>query len=197
MDTLAHGLWATAAAKAINIRTPRTLKTGWMAFWGIMPDLFAFTPVVLWMIWQMCVHGIAFSDIPRPELMTATARDQFFIFRLSRLFYHISHSMVIFLGMFMLVWLFRRYRSGRASGFSWGGDRPYFEMTGWLLHILLDIPTHSAKFYPTLFLWPLSGYHFDGRSWGTMKFMIGNYLCLMAAFIAVRLAGGRQVRNGG
>jgi len=194
MDTLAHGLWATALSKSVNIRKPRTLKTGQMALWSIVPDLFSFTPVVLWMIWQMSYNGVAFSDIPRPEFMSAGERDKIFILRLSQILYHMSHSMVIFLGLFMLVWLARRYLSGRASGCSFGGGRPYFEMTGWLFHILLDIPTHSEKFYPTLFLWPLSGFHFNGSSWGTMRFMIGNYLCLLAAFVTVRIIG-RRVRN--
>jgi hypothetical protein len=187
MDTLAHGLWATAVSKSVNIKTPRTLKTGQMALWGILPDLFSFTPVVVWMIWQMSYNGVPFSEIPRPEFMSAEERKGIFILRLTQTLYHINHSMVIFLSLFMLVWLVRRYLSGRASGYSFGGGKPYFEMTGWLLHILLDIPTHSEKFYPTLFLWPLSGFHFNGSSWGNVKFMIGNYICLLAAFIAVRL----------
>lgn len=195
MDTLAHGLWATAVSKSVNIRTPRTLKTGWMALWGIVPDLFAFTPVVLWMIWQMSYNGVAFSDIPRPEFMTADERSAIFIFRLSQFLYHIGHSMVIFLVLFVLVWLYRRYRSRRTSAYPFRVGRPYFEMTGWLLHILLDIPTHSAEFYPTLFLWPLSGFHFDGNSWGNMPFMIGNYLCLLGAFLALRFAGRRAARK--
>jgi hypothetical protein len=195
MDTLAHGLWATAAAKAINVREPRTLKTGQMALWSIVPDLFSFIPVIVWMIWQMSYNGVAFSDIPRPEFMTAVERDKIFILRLSQILYHISHSIVIFLGLFILTWLFRRYQSGRTAEYSFGGGRPYFEMTGWLLHILLDIPTHSDKLYPTPFLWPLSGYYFNGSSWGTMRFMLGNYLCLLAAFIALRLAGRRSARK--
>jgi hypothetical protein len=200
MDTLAHGLWATVASKSVNMRTPRTLKTGWMALWGIMPDLFAFTPVLLWMIWQMSYHGVPFSDIPRPETMSADERKGIFIFRATQTLYHFSHSIVIFAVLFALVWLWRRYRFSRSSesaaalGKQLTG-RPYFEMTGWLLHVLLDIPTHSAEFYPTLFLWPLSGFHFDGNSWGNLPFMIGNYLCLLAAFIAVRFAGRRSARK--
>jgi len=200
MDTLAHGLWATAMSKSVNIRAPRTLKTGWMALWGIMPDLFAFTPVVLWMIWQMSYHGVPFSDIPRPEFMSADERRGIFILRVTQTLYHFSHSIVIFAALFALVWLWRRYRFSRspesaaAPGRPLTG-RPYFEMTGWLLHILLDIPTHSSEFYPTLFLWPLSGFHVDGNSWGNLPFMIGNYLCLLAAFIAVRLAGKRASRK--
>ncbi len=31
-----------------------------------------------------------------------------------------------------------------------------FEMLGWLLHILIDIPMHSFRCYATRFLWPAS-----------------------------------------
>ncbi len=195
MDTLAHGLWATALSKSVNIRTPRSLKTGQMALWSIAPDLFSFTPVVVWMIWQMSYNGVAFSDIPRPEFMSADERGRIFILSLSQILYHISHSGIIFLGLFLLVWLLRRYKAGKTSGNAFGGGRPYFEMAGWLLHILLDIPTHSEKFYPTLFLWPLSNFHFNGSSWGNMKFMIGNYLCLLTVFVAIRVAGRMGARK--
>ena len=195
MDTLAHGLWATALSKSVNIRTPRSLKTGHMVLWGIAPDLFSFTPVVVWMIWQMSYHGVPFSEIPRPEFMSADERGRIFILSLSQILYHISHSGIIFLGLFLLVWLLRRYKAGKTSGNAFGGGRPYFEMAGWLLHILLDIPTHSEKFYPTLFLWPLSNFHFNGSSWGNMKFMIGNYLCLLTVFVAIRVAGRMAARK--
>jgi hypothetical protein len=200
MDTLAHGLWATAVSKSVNIRTPRTLRTGGMALWGILPDLFSFTPVVVWMIWQMSYNGVPFSEIPRPEFMSADERKGMFILRVTQILYNFSHSTVIFTILFVVVWLWRRYRlllsskSAATPGQPLQG-RPYFEMSGWLLHILLDIPTHSAEFYPTLFLWPLSEFHFDGNSWGNMPFMTGNYLCLMAAFIAVRLIGRKAARK--
>lgn len=195
MDTLAHGLWATALSKSVNIRAPRSLKTGRMVLWGIAPDLFSFTPVVIWMIWQMFYHGVPFNEIPRPEFMSADERKGMFILRFTQVLYNFSHSMVVFSSLFMLVWLWRRYTSGQPSENASGEGRPCFEMTGWLLHILLDIPTHSAEFYPTLFLWPLSGVYIDGNSWGNMPFMIGNYLCLLAAFIAIRVIGSRTART--
>ncbi|OGO06343.1 MAG: hypothetical protein A2Y73_03930 [Chloroflexi bacterium RBG_13_56_8] len=35
----------------------------------------------------------------------------------------------------------------------------------WLLHILLDIPTHSRRRMATPIFWPLSRWAFDGLSW--------------------------------
>lgn len=52
-------------------------------------------------------------------------------------------------------------------------------MLAWGVHILVDIPTHSYRFYPTPFLWPLSGWKFNGFSWGTPWFIVVNYGALL------------------
>ena len=113
MDTLSHALWATATGKGVNLRSPKKIRLGWMALWGVLPDLFAFTPVVLWMLWQLYFNGVAFSDIPRPELMSPEQRNAFFILRLSEILYHISHSFIMFLLLFFLTWMVRRYKGNR------------------------------------------------------------------------------------
>ena len=84
MDTLSHALWATATGKGVNLTYPKKIKLGWMALWGVLPDLFAFTPLVLWMLWQLYYHGVAFSEIPRPELMSPEQRNEIFILSLSQ-----------------------------------------------------------------------------------------------------------------
>ena len=110
MDTLSHGLWATAVAKGVNLKFPKKIKLGWMALWGISPDVFSFTPVIIWMLWQIFYKGVDFSDIPRPETMPPEVLDAFFVFRLSETLYHISHSFVIFLVLFFLAWIFCWYK---------------------------------------------------------------------------------------
>jgi hypothetical protein len=40
-------------------------------------------------------------------------------------------------------------------------------MLGWLLHIAIDIPTHSFRYYATRFLWPVSDFRIDGIAWRT------------------------------
>jgi hypothetical protein len=57
------------------------------------------------------------------------------------------------------------------------------EMLGWALHILIDIPTHSLRFFATPFLWPLSDYRFNGISWGNRWFMLANYTALAIVYI--------------
>ena len=43
--------------------------------------------------------------------------------------------------------------------------RPVIGMLGWLLHILIDVPTHSKAYYATKIFWPLSDWGFDGIPW--------------------------------
>ena len=42
MDIFAHGLWSAAAARFGKEKEPK-LSVGWSAFYGVFPDLFAFT----------------------------------------------------------------------------------------------------------------------------------------------------------
>jgi len=58
-----------------------------------------------------------------------------------------------------------------------------WEVGGWLVHILIDIPSHSYKFYPTPFLWPFSEWKFDGWSWGAPIFMIINYSLIIGVYV--------------
>jgi hypothetical protein len=196
MDTLSHGLWATALGKGVNLRSTKKIRIGLMALWGIIPDLFAFTPVVLWMLWQLFYNGVSFSDIPRPEIMSPEERNAIFILRLSETLYHISHSLITFLVLFSLAgsvrWNKRKREKHREKTSPKATQQPRrrytpcWEMTGWFIHVLMDIPTHSGMLYPTLFLWPLSDWYYDGNSWGTMWFMIANYSCLLIVFILLR-----------
>jgi membrane-bound metal-dependent hydrolase YbcI (DUF457 family) len=40
--------------------------------------------------------------------------------------------------------------------------RVVLELLGWLSHVLIDIFTHSFRYYATRFLWPLSDIRFNG-----------------------------------
>jgi len=195
MDTLSHGLWATALGKGINVTAKKRLRLGWMALWGIFPDLFSFIPVILWMLWQIFYGGVDFGEIPRPETLSPEQRSSYSIFRVTQYLYNSSHSLIIFFLCFLLILIFRLYSSTykqRKAPSVYNPARstaimPCWEMSGWAIHILTDIPTHSRTFYPTLFLWPLSDWCYDGVSWGNMRFMIINYTSLLMVFVFLRL----------
>jgi hypothetical protein len=200
MDTLSHGLWAAAAASGANRITHRKLRVRWMAFWGVMPDLFSFAPAVAWVIVLMVAQGVPFTEVPRPELMPPQVRDSFFVFRLTSILYHLSHSIITFGVVFLLVHgvrlLFEYYREPFTSKTpAYQKVTLYWEMTGWLLHILFDIPTHSKEFYPTPFLWPLVDVKVDGFSWAKPWFLIFNYSTLLVVFILVRLPYKKRKRQ--
>ncbi len=172
MDIFAHGLWAGAAYKAINKKTKKTLNTKLAVFWGIFPDLFSFTLVFAWLFGNLIVSHFIFSDLPQHEKIGLTQQDALPILRLTSMLYNISHSAIVFLVIFGVIFLVLR--------------RLVWELGGWFLHILIDIPTHSYQFYPTPFLWPLSKWKFNGFSWGTLWFLIPNYTAIIVVYLLLR-----------
>ena len=158
MDIISHGLWTGAVAKAANIKKEKPLNFWAAAWWGVFPDLFAFTIPFLGLLWNLNLRE------PPPS-------DTLWIFKLATSLYNVSHSAVIFLIVFGLVWLVLR--------------RPVWEMSGWVLHILMDIFTHSYRFFPTPVFWPLFGWKFNGISWANPWFLAINYAALIFVYLAL------------
>jgi len=169
MDILAHGLWTNLAKEGFNLKFKKEIKTFWSIFWGIFPDLFAFTPLFLWGFFNLILGRQIIP--PSPEKLEPVSFNSLSISHLTSLLYSISHSFIVFALVFGLIYLFKK--------------RIYFALFGWPLHIFIDIPTHSYKFYPTPFLWPISNFKFGGISWAEPWFMILNYssLLIISAFI--------------
>ncbi len=82
--------------------------------------------------------------------------------------YPAAHSLLVFLVAFGLTTLLAR--------------RIVYELLGWLMHILIDIPTHSFSYYATRFLWPVSDFRIDGIAWWTPWFWISTYLALAVVY---------------
>ncbi|PIN86313.1 hypothetical protein COV19_05910 [Candidatus Woesearchaeota archaeon CG10_big_fil_rev_8_21_14_0_10_44_13] len=85
--------------------------------------------------------------------------------------YDISHSLVVFGVILLVVWLIYK-------------KIPLF-MLAYPIEILMDIPTHSREFLPTPFLWPVSNWHFPGFSWGQGWFMILNWSLILGGIVYV------------
>src|SRR3989344_5218262 len=132
MDIISHGLWTGAVAKAANIKKEKPLNFWAAAWWGVFPDLFAFTIPFLGLLWNLSFSGVNLADIPGPSATEPPSSDTLWIFQLATSLYNFSHSAIIFLIVFGLVWLVMR--------------RPVWEMSAWLLHIVMDIFTHSYRF---------------------------------------------------
>lgn len=191
MDIFAHGLWTYAVYRGINKKLAevnrKPLKAWFAAFWGIFPDLFAFAPTFVWAVWGLLFGGLTLADLPRAHELEPPAQNAFWAWNLPHNLYNISHSIIVFAAVFLAVWLlakkpWRRVSitpaAGKARRFPW-------ELGGWLLHILIDIPTHSYLFYPTPIFWPFSGWKFGGVAWSTPWFMLLNYSALVVAYIFI------------
>jgi membrane-bound metal-dependent hydrolase YbcI (DUF457 family) len=82
--------------------------------------------------------------------------------------YNVTHSLVVFAFAFLLVWALVR--------------RPVWVVAAWGLHVLIDIPTHSLKLFPTPFLWPLSSFKINGANWGQPAILGTDELLLLVAY---------------
>jgi hypothetical protein len=192
MDIFAHGFWAGAAGIGARRKLGRRISLPWAVLWGVFPDLFAFSPTFVLVLWLRLFEGVAFTG--RFLIFSPAARDALPTLLRPDELYHYSHSLVVFSLVFGAVWLWRR--------------RPVLAMLAWPLHILMDIPSHRAGRFGTPFLWPLSSYVFDGTSWGQRWFMILNWSAIAAAYLALllwylasrgkqgRASGARQVASG-
>jgi len=83
--------------------------------------------------------------------------------------YGITHSIFVFTAVFLLLWMITK-------------KVPIYAFA-WLMHIIMDIPTHSKEFLGTPFLWPVSDWLFPGLSWGTPAFMMTNYTVIILLMI--------------
>jgi hypothetical protein len=178
MDIFAHTLWTNAVARGANSvadkKFTRTgeqggnkqfhLNVGWTAFWGVFPDLFAFTIPSAIRIISILTGGTMLSNFfQRPSLSEESLHNGF---SLAHDLYQYSHSLIIWAIVFLIVWAIFK--------------RPRYELLGWALHILIDIPSHALAFYPTPFLFPISNYHFPyGVPWSNQWYMLINYSALL------------------
>jgi hypothetical protein len=118
---------------------------------GVLPDFFSF--------------GIFFVERLATGALTRGPPALFGIPQYVHVLYDITHSAVVFAvvaGVFWFVW-----------------RDAFWLLGGWILHIIIDMPTHTDAFFPTPFLWPLSSITVSGISWGSDWFLLANY-CLLA-----------------
>ncbi|RJQ28567.1 hypothetical protein C4571_03430 [Candidatus Parcubacteria bacterium] len=188
MDILAHGLWTNAVfeSAAQAKKRKRSRKDTWIAvFFGVAPDLFSFgiffvinlfTTGTLWPYAQARIKSelaelAQNSAIISDNLIKAPAGppDPSLIPSYVYTLYDFTHSLVIFAGIFLVLWLLR--------------GRPYWLIGGWGLHIVTDVFSHSDKFFPTPLLFPFSETHVNGISWADPIFMVVNYSFLIAVYL--------------
>ena len=138
MDIVSHGLWGSIA---VGRRSKRSFRLAF--FFGIAPDLFSFGAFFVSALVGFTERPQFSSEPPDPSLIPSYVG----------YLYNFTHSFVVFAIAFLVLWAIFQ--------------RPIGEFFAWGLHILFDIPTHSYRFFPTPFLWPLSTFKIDGTSWAS------------------------------
>jgi hypothetical protein len=167
MDIISHGLWGGAAFGR------KSRKNFWTAFFfGIAPDLFSFGIYTVASILGIGKSPQRFGQQNMHEIPQYVGQ-----------LYNVTHSLVVFLVVFLLIALWRK--------------KPQWLLGAWGLHILVDIPTHAATFFPTPIFWPLSDFHFNGISWGNPIIFFPNWalLIIVYAFWYFRSRSQRQVKQ--
>ena len=180
MDILAHSLWAGAGVTLAQRHwhlSPRTLAL--TVLLAALPDLLQFLPIIAW---GMFGDG-SLADVWRFTM--ALPGEEPALPPMVNLWAHhlhcIMHSAVV---------------AGAATLLSWMVWRTLlFALLGWWSHIVIDVFTHSASYYPSPVLYPITEQGFDGLAWNTPWFLVANYVAL--GLTAVWLFRSRENRHKG
>ena len=168
MDILSHVLWAGAGVAAAHRRYPVSMRTAaaTVAMAGL-PDLGHMLPILGWTLFgdgtggQLLAYAIALPG-QEPVLPRLVAM-------LSHHLHCILHSAIVAGAVTLLVWAVSR--------------RLWIPLLGWWSHILIDVFTHSADFFPSPVLYPITQRGFDGIAWNAPWFMALNYTALAVTAI--------------
>jgi len=180
MDLFSHIFWTWAVFKTLKEKIKKPLNLKLAVFWGIFPDLFAFALPIAWILLELLLGKISISDLPGPEKIEPPQQNFVSILQIVSLLYSISHSLVVFSSAFIIITVWLSWKR-KASPENFKSIIPW-ELGGWALHILIDIPTHSSAFFSTPFLWPISNVRFGGISWGTPWFLALDYLTIFVVY---------------
>ena len=157
MDVIAHGLWGGA------LFFPQGRKKFFAGFLiGMAPDLLSFG--VFHVMHPQWITLRLAGKISGPPALTILPP---YVFHA----YNLTHSLFVWAVAFMLLWRLTK--------------NPPWLLGAWLLHILCDIPTHAASYFPTPFLWPFPTPFVNGIPWSTPWFMSANYASMIVVYASM------------
>ena len=158
MDVFSHAVWGRHL-------THHRIDWKLAALMGVLPDLVAFIPASI-SLWISGKERVSVDDSTITADFPAIAWE----------IYSISHSLFWSGLLFLVIWfgltkMVDKEGMVRTNRFIYAKMDPrscaFFLMAPWFFHILIDIPSHTAKFFPTPFLYPLSEFVVDGVRWST------------------------------
>ncbi len=182
MDILAHGLWAGAAIALARPRFPLAARTAaWTVGLAVLPDVLHLLPLVAW--WAL---GEGTGAALRAFALAVPGAEPGLPPLVGLLSHHlhcIMHSAPVALAATALLWA--------ARGSFW------IPLAGWWSHIVIDVFTHSADYYPVPVLYPFTQRGFDGLAWNTPWFLALNYVALGACALWLVRRRRREAAPGG
>lgn len=164
MDILAHGLWAGVGAVWMHRHRRLSRRTTVLAVGlAVVPDLAQLLPLVYLALfspdgWTVL---LAYANaLPGYEpAMSPTVTE------LTHHLHCVMHSALV---------------AGVVTAISWVWLRQFWlPLLGWWSHILIDVFTHSADFYPSPVFYPVTYWGFDGIAWNAPWFMAANYFAML------------------
>jgi hypothetical protein len=137
---------------------------------GVMPDLIAFIPQNI----ANLVSGIRSGPVTE-ESVTSD-------FPIAWPIYQWSHSLFVAGIVFFILWGYFHFNREITLGCSRSDSArndAFFMIVPWFWHILLDIPGHTIRFFPTPFLHPFSDFMVDGVRWTTPWFFFPQIILVL------------------
>jgi hypothetical protein len=180
MDIVAHTLWAAAGAAVVHRRRP--LSRGTVAatlVLAALPDVIHLLPLAGWWLLgdgSMAALRAYAVAVPGQEPVLPPL-----VGLLSHHLHCVMHSAPIAGLVTFALWALRRTL--------------WIPLLGWWSHIVIDVFTHSADYYPVPVLYPFTQRGFDGIAWITPWFMVLNYAALAA--VGLWLLRSRKRLNSG
>lgn len=166
MDILAHGLWVGVGAAWLHRHLDRR-TTALAVGMAVVPDLAQLLPLAYQALFTRGGWAVllAYADaLPGYEPALAPI-----VSELTHHLHCVLHSALVGVVATALIWF-------------WLG-RFWLPLLGWWSHIVIDVFTHSADFYPSPVFYPVTYRGFDGIAWNTPWFMVLNYLSI--AFVGL------------
>jgi hypothetical protein len=177
VDILAHGLWAGIGVVWARRRwaIPRRTAGATVAL-AMAPDLVQLTPLLITALFGgeglrvLSAYATALPGFEPalPPLVALVAHH----------LHCMMHSAIIAAAVTAVVWAWRKAL--------------WLPLLGWWSHIVIDVFTHSADFYPVPVLYPITQRGFDGVAWNTPAFLITNYVAMALALAALVLTAQRS-----
>jgi uncharacterized membrane protein YkgB len=149
MDIISHGLWG-----GVVLGRSRRIDFLFAFAFSLMPDVFG--EGIMFLLILLGFDGMPSLEHGHPNMTDFPVYAQNF--------YNATHSLVVFIMIFAAIWLISR--------------KPFWLLLAWGIHVMIDIPTHSFKLFPTPFLWPISDFKIDGIPWRSSIILIPNIILL-------------------